>query len=553
MALALLLPVGDAPWFSFWREWAASIAVLLIVVSMLSAIRNHGLVLRAKQPVACVAVVLATLSALQYATGLLTYRSDALLTSLYLLTFALCVIVAGSLTGMRREQLADRLAASFMFAAFVSAPLAVLQWMGWLRLDLGMPVAGGRPVAHMEQANLLCSLEMLGALGAWRLAERRSLSTAAARLIIGPMLVAAALTQSRVAWLVAMALVGVAWWRRDLLSARQHKVLVATVGAVVLFEWLLPSVSGSFGLSSPALEERFSEGRRPAVWLLFTHATLEHPWLGWGALQNGSAQFAISNMRPALGYFFSSAHNVIIDLVVWFGIPAGLLAGLVLIWAIVRSIAQSATLAALLTAAAAMVLVLHSLVELPLHYAYFLFPLGLWLGSSATARPLDSPAKRSGSSGNAFILTVAVLGTWVLAVLAQDYIAIKDNRPILAVDKATLHLKLEAYGATPDVVLLDQLKAFHAFAALPLGDMPVLPAELDAAKEAMVRSPYAASLERYALLAGLNGRPEEARDTLIRVCKFEPQDQCAATVDAWLRWRQAWPRLPMWPIVDAAN
>lgn len=545
LAAALLLPVGDAPWYSFWREWTAFIAVTLVLLGALSRLRD------ASQPIRVptlslpgLALGLAAVCWLQFAAGLLPYHSDALLGSIYLAAFAVLALAASSLPDEEKERMADRLAVAMVAAAAISVPLAVGQWLGWLRLDMGMRVAGGRPVAHMEQANLLCTLLIQGALGLWRLAERGRIGRSATALLIGPILFAMILTQSRVAWLVGLGLVAFAWWRRDLVPASRWRLLCGAAITVVAGAFILPWLDQVAGLPGAALSERFSEGRRPAAWLLFVEAGLARPWAGWGVMQNGTAQYALADAHPSLGYVFSSAHNVVLDLVIWFGIPVGLLAGLSLIWVVSSRIRQASSAYGLVTAVSAAALVLHALVELPLHYAYFLLPLGLYLGLTAPrGRPAARGALLVSTEQKALISGCALLAALMLSLLGSEYIRITEFRPVFAMDKETRHPKLVANLPLPDVVLLDQLRAFHAFAALPL-ERGTSAIDLGKAQVAMRRAPYSASIEHYALLAGIDGRRTETIDALRRVCKFATAKQCERIGIAWEIWRERWPQLP---------
>ena len=544
LAAAFLLPVADAPWFSFWREWAAAIAALLVVLAAITRLRAARLPLRiAPASTVVVALGLALVCWLQFAVGLVPYHSDALLPSLYLAGFALCISVAGSMPAEEREKLADRLAAALLVAALVSVPLAVLQWIGWLRLDLGMRVAGGRPIAHMEQANLLCSLLIQGLFGAWRLAARGRIPAKLAMLMGALILATMVLTQSRVAWLVALAVLGVACWRRDVLALHKHRVALGVgLAALALGTVLLPLLDQQLGLLGAALSERVSEGRRPAAWALYIDAVTRQRWMGWGVLQNGVAQFEVAPSHPSLGYVFSSAHNVALDLMVWFGIPLGALAAAVLLRAVVRSLTRARDGAALASALAAAALTLHGMVELPLHYAYFLLPLGFWLGVTGS-EDSSGPALHVSSQGRALLPTLSIGTATLLSLLGSEYIRSTDVRPVFALDKATMQPVLEAEVGPPDVMLLDQLRAFHAFAALPLA-AGVGASELDAARIAMRRSPTSAAIKRYALLAALNGHEADAVDALRRVSKVESPGQFARSQYAWAVWRERWPNLP---------
>jgi O-antigen ligase len=549
LAVALLLPPGDAPWFSFWREWTAAAAILLMVLGAVNTLRDLGLPLQARAwSLPTCAAGLAAICWLQHAGGLLAFRADALVPSLYLVGFAVCIVATASLPSQQRAELADRIATAFLVAALVSAPLAILQWVGWLRLDMGIRVAGGRPVAHMEQANLLCSLAIQGVLAAWRLTERHRLDRRLGLALAVPLLLTIVLTQSRVAWLVGICLVGAVLWQRKLIPWRSSgRIVVAGVLGIAIGALLLPAIDSHFGIAGATLAERASEGRRPAIWGLFLDAVLARPWLGWGVLQNGAAQYAMSEGHSAAGWYFSSAHDIVLDLMVWFGVPVGLMAGVALLWAVARRVAGAPDAPSMITAAAAGALVLHALVELPLHYAYFLFPLGLLLGTGSP--PANSPSKwrlrvPAGAGG---VLPVLALGpALVLAQLASEYTRLSDVRPILDFDKTIGHSFVSARLPIPDVVLLDQLQAFHAFATVPMRP-GTSAAVLEASRLTMLRLPYGPVIERHALLAGINARTDQASEALRRLCRFEVPSACEESERAWSLWKEQWPQLPPWP------
>lgn len=544
LAIALLLPVGDAPWFSFWREWVAAIALLAIVVDACVTLRGRGLPLRIEaRSLPTLAVALAAVCWLQLACGRLFWISDALLPSLYLAGFAVAVAVAASLPEGERGALLDRLAAAFAAAALLSVPIAVAQWLGWSTLDLGMPVVDGRPVAHMEQANLLCSLEIQGALALWRLCERGRLGRRWGFLLALPLVFTIVLTQSRVAWMVCAALAVARLWRRDALR-RSADIACALAFAAVLGSLLLPAFDHSLGLAGASLGDRMSEGRRPAVWSLFADALCIHPWSGWGVLQNGAAQFALADSHPSLGWSFSSAHDLPLDLMVWFGIPLGLLAAAALAWAIVARLARAADAAAAVTAMAAVALGLHALVELPLQYSYFLLPLGLMLG--ATAPSASGAGWRRFAMVRGWIAAIAIPPALVLALLANDYRVVADAMPARAADPYADQFMLLAPRSLPDVLVLDERRAFNALAATPR--QPGLEAPvIETARAAMLRSPFPLAISRYALIAALNGRTADASDALTRICRFETAAACAMSQRTWWQWCNHWPQLPPWP------
>ena len=548
LAVALLMPVGDAPWHSFWREWMAAIAVLLMAMAALSTLRELNLPLRLRVvSLPAAAIALAAQCLAQRLGGQLHNLTDALLPAIYLLAFALCMMIAESLPRNDRDVLADRLAAAWVVAALLSAPLAVLQWTGTLRLDLGMRVDYGRPVAHMEQANLLGSLMIQGMVGLWRLCARGRLNVRLGTLLAAPMLISIVLTQSRTAWLVAACGLAVLVWRRDLVRWRPHGQWgTAACVALAIGSVALPAIDAMMAQPGLTLAQRSAAGTRPDAWLLFLDAVVTRPWLGWGVLQNGEAQYALALGHVSLLESFSSAHDIVIDLMVWFGAPVGVAAGLGLGWAVWRRVRRSEDVAALSTACAAAALWLHAMVEFPLHYLFFLLPFGLILGLTAPSGDADRRAWRISLRGPLRLPALSLAPAFLLALLAHEYLRVTDVRPVLAYEMTTRHVGWEAALPAPELFVLDRLADFHRFAALPqkagLGR-----ADLDAAHAAMLRQPFVPSIERFAVLDGLNGRPLEAQDALRRISMFCVPEVTAESQRAWKLWRARWPVLPPWP------
>jgi hypothetical protein len=549
LAAAFLFPPGDAPWVSFWREWVAAVAILLIVLGAVVRLRDQQRpVLVPLVSLPALALCLAVVPWLQWVVGIEFYRGDAILVSAYLVAFAVCIAVAQSMVPDDRALLADRLAAAMLFAALCSVPLAALQWAGMMTLDLGIKVVAGRPVAHMEQTNLLCTLLLQGLAGAWRLFERKRLGGRTVVALGIALLLTADLTQSRVAWLVLPATtVAFAWRRRSLaLPNRSAGILAGALVVVLIGGFAVPWIDAHLGLTGMALSDRLTGGRRPDAWWLFLDAVRLHPLAGWGPLQNGAAQFAMAPQHPALLWLFGSAHDVVLDLMVWFGAPIGLLAGAALVVAVLSRVGRAPDAAAFASALAALALLMHGLVELPLQYVYFLLPLGLLLGIQGLP---DSPAPRGlrlAMSARASVPTLALVPALLLAALAHDYVPLCDVRPFMDYDKPANHMLLGASADVPDVLLLDQLQAFQAFAARKA--LPGLsPDAVASLRKPMLRFPFAPSQEHYAHLVALNGEPAVAVDALQRSCLFMTVPQCAENRRAWAAWRSLGEPLPAWP------
>jgi len=146
--------------------------------------------------------------------------------------------------------------------------------------------------------------------------------------------------------------------------------------------------------------------------------------------------------------------------------------------------------------AAALGVLVHSMLEYPIEYAYFLLPTGLCLGAahglcptawSLTVRPAQL-------RGMALILSV------LTAVVAVDYLKAEQNHRLLRLES----VGIGAQSGAPELLVLDQLQAFLWFARNPARpDMPL--DERERMRLAALRWPFPPLLLRQALIAGLHG------------------------------------------------
>ncbi len=128
------------------------------------------------------------------------------------------------------------------------------------------------------------------------------------------------------------------------------------------------------------LEDRINGGfARIEMWKHMYYAIMQHPWFGYGWFQTTTAQLEGVLLFKNEGNH-SSAHNFMIDLVLWVGIPFAVLIigySLYLIKLVFLSIQGLPQLYLFMMVACILV---HAQLEYPLYYSYFLFPLGFFIG-----------------------------------------------------------------------------------------------------------------------------------------------------------------------------
>ena len=381
MACGPLVPNHYLPWSAFYSEAIAIVGVALLCVAAL--VRRVAI---AWPPVAVGALALSLVPLVQGLSGRIFFWGDAWMASAYLALFGLTITVGHELT--RDEPMSDRLTG--MLAVLVTASGLVSMLVAleqWLRLeDLGifavqMPPRG-RPFANLGQPNLLATWLMLATVSVLILFEARIIgrfATACAVVMFG---FGVAMTQSRTAWLEVAVLV--TWLlvvrRKAAFKMTRPGVLgVGAVFALLVLSW--PTISESVFLdASRSLKEQTEGGTRWSHWIWMVDAISRQPWAGYGWNQVSVAQTAVASSHPRVGELTEHSHNIVLDMLIWNGVPIGLLViGAFSWWLIARARACRDARIALLLGAIGIVLT-HGLLEFPLEYAYFLLPVGLMIG-----------------------------------------------------------------------------------------------------------------------------------------------------------------------------
>jgi len=526
-ALPWLLPLHAPPWPMFWSE--ALMAALLLPVAAWAVWRAGGRVRIDALTAGCAAVALLPL--LQAWAGRLLIPGEAPLASLYLGAFALTLLVARQAQEQAPGRLVDALFAGLAAAALASTGLALYQRLG---LDvLGLLVAPSperdRAVANIGQPNNLATLLLWGLVAVGWGVRRGSIGAAVAWCASAFLLVGVVLCQSRTAWLGLALLACVALFCRPL-AGPSRRARLAFVASLAL--WCLAVVAVASGWGGWAgegtvrtLDQQVAAGTRPTLWRMALTAIAAEPWAGWGWNQGVTVHVAYAERFP-IPEIMQFAHNVVLDLLLWNGVPLGLLilAGLgAWGWRQWRG-PQDAERALLLTALA--LFLLHASLELPHAYLYFLLPAAVMMGTLSAGRPsatlAHAPAALVGAA-------VAVHGV-ALAVAAIDYGRIQDDLEAFAFRSARIGRLV--VPAAPELRLLGALQA----ALVQMRTEPargMAPADLEAMRRTASRYPGHGLLLRYAEAAALNGRPDEARRALGVLCAVYSRTICARADVAW--------------------
>jgi Virulence factor membrane-bound polymerase, C-terminal/O-Antigen ligase/Protein glycosylation ligase len=297
----------------------------------------------------------------------------------------------------------------------------------------------GRAVGNLRQPNHLSSLLLWSAIAVVACLGMRRLSRAAAALLMALLVFAVVLTASRTG-LVGVALLAL-WGLADRRLAPYTRWLLVATPVLYAVCWLGMSAWANAATHTFGGQQRLAEpdlsASRFGIWANTLALIRAQPWAGVGF---GEFNFAWS-LTPFPGRpvaFFDHTHNLPLQLAVELGVPLAALVMGLLLWGLWQgwrraSRAEGDASTAGRCALAMLVLIgLHSLLEYPLWYSYFLLPaawawgfaLGVPGGAGAPVPPL---AVRAGSRAQPALALAGAL------VLLGGLVSVADYRRVAVI------------------------------------------------------------------------------------------------------------------------
>ena len=281
----------------------------------------------------------------------------------------------------------------------------------------------GRAVGNLRQPNHLSSVLLWAAIAAVALLELRRLPRAAGALAFAALIVGVVLTASRTG-LVSVGVLAL-WGLLDRRLSRPVRALLLAAPLLYALAWFgmaqwAEITRQSFG-GAARLAETDVSGSRFRIWANTLALVRAHPWagVGWGEF-NLAWTLTPFPGRPTA--FFDHTHNLPLQLAVELGLPLAALVLALLLGALALTVRRARRAAgdgaASRRAALMFVLMigLHSLLEYPLWYAYFLLPaawaFGFGLGADA------QPAEREGVR---MLFPAAALALALVSYAVWDY------------------------------------------------------------------------------------------------------------------------------------
>lgn len=508
--LGWLQPLHLLPWVSWHSEVPVFAGVLLVAgVALLTRWRAGTKSFGMPSGVWLLLALLA-LALLQAVTGMIHFVGDAVVLALYLGLCIVCWLLGYHVLSASDDPSHARwptvVAWTLLAAALISSVIAIVQVLDvWDNLSwINRMPQSRRPGANMGQPNHLGTLLLMGLASLIYLRESGSMRGGVAGLTIASLLMLAlAATESRTAviGLLLLCLWCLLGYYRAGLRMRPRLPIAASLVFLLLY-WSWPMLITSAEQMATAGQINTKPGMRLVVWPQLVDAVKLRPWLGWGLREVSEAQNAVVHAYES-SESYSYAHNLVLEAALGVGIPLTVLAGIAVAYWLYRRIRASKQLLAWYCLAAVLPVAVHSMLEFPFAYAYFLAPVMLLFGmldASIKANTVGSIGVRSAAAG---LLVMAVLAAWTVV----EYVSIEEDFRIARFEAMRVGCTPEEY-ARPRLVLLTQLAAL-------LEDARVSPTtgmasdRIDLLRAVALRYPWPATQNRYALALVLNGQEAE--------------------------------------------
>ena len=513
LAAAWLAPLHVLPWVSWHNEALATAAVLVGCAGALAMqYRAKGTAAIQVPTLAVLPLFIAAWAVLQWAFGRIVYGGSVLA----ILSYALLAVAAAAAghAAARSESASHRSSASPTLQLLATALLAVglLQvvvvfsqvftlWSGsdWVART-AYETRGGGNVAQPNHAAHVFLLAFAAAVYLRQAGRVRPVLAGAALVMLCAGL---ATTQSRSGMLALAALF--AWYvlRRAALPVRPSLPAAGAVAAlaVALFAAWPVVAMGYWHITGESVN--LTTSGRTAIWAQLVEAVWMRPWFGWGVGQVAQAQNAIAHAYPMI-YPSTYAHNLFLDLALWIGLPAALLAIAMMLRWLAPRVAAARSLDTCFCVALAIPLAVQAMTEFPYAYSYFLAPVFFALGM------LDAWVGRGVALRMPRHAAAGVLALWIggTAWATVEYVRIEEDFRVARFEALRVGKTPVAYEV-PEVTVLTQLGALlRATRVQPEPGMP--PEDIALLRDIAMLHPWGATNFRYATALALNGQLDEA-------------------------------------------
>ncbi|BDT73869.1 hypothetical protein os4_34220 [Comamonadaceae bacterium OS-4] len=458
-----LMPNHYLPWTTFHSDFVMSIAYGIPCLVFFFVCRQVQIQFNS---VHFIAIILFLACLASRILGWVPYWTQTVLPAIYLSGFLLVVCLGQILTEKYRDSISLVIFLPPLIASVISVGLQLAQWLHTPEYgitDIWISGSNGiRPSANMNQPNQLGTLLLWGMASIVWLRLKGDLGKVATSIALVYLGFGVGLTLSRTAifsFVVICLMFAIIKFK---VVRVKYLLIYALVGFSIYSAWNLHSIVPQWlGLNQFEYSEveglNRDNGLRLVIWKMFIEAGMSKVFFGFGPMMNLQAQFSQLANYPMLdNVLYTNAHNIFLEIWIWFGLPLAVVVVTVFIkwilslrWIFKKDLSEEQLFMFML-----LVVLVHANLELPLHHAYFLLPAGLLVGA-LIASDGHSPNRRVVLfSGQTLFLWSCVVFSTVLFI-AHEYLQIERQ---VTIYRFKSHNILNTPNPeAPSLILLDQL------------------------------------------------------------------------------------------------
>ncbi|NNH87462.1 O-antigen ligase family protein [Acinetobacter terrae] len=509
IALAWLIPIHYRPWVTYTGELFAFLSLFSLAAIYLKD--------KIKLPVLSLPLLLlATIPLIQYFSGELFFFDKALTSTLFVFGFWMSIVIGYNLSVEKidREDVFTGLSYVFLMAGTATGIIAICQWTN---LDAYLPGMVNmqnavRPYANFAQPNNMATFLLMSLLACLYLYEKKKVHTKWLIQAVFIMLMSLALSQSRTSWVACVCIIVYLVYQqfKGYISIKWY-YLTAWTALFISFIFLLPTIGGFLTQLADTQIKSVDIARRAtgdmsrlAIWQQMLHAIIDRPWFGYGWNQTSVAYTLVSDHFQG-PVWVRSAHNFILDFILWNGLIIGIpFLAYFGYWGyqLNKHVNSVESVIGILMIGAVLI---HSMLEFPQYYAYFLLPVGFIMG---LVQSQQSDIKTITLSPNYMRVGYAV-SLLLLILIVRDYSVMVpklnqsmryEQMPEKITNQDQIYL-LEEFDRRIEWIRMNPYSKVNA-------------EQLDDIKEMVLNYPTKYDLIKYAKVLDFNGYEQEAKHQL---------------------------------------
>jgi O-Antigen ligase/Virulence factor membrane-bound polymerase, C-terminal len=489
---------------------------------------------------------------LQYCLGVLPYSGQVWIGFAYVAGAAVALWLGTVWGAGKRAEIGDTIFLAIGIASIASVGINICQWLSLVEGEsmetwvmAGSPI---RAISNLAQPNQTSTLLVWGiAAQLWALARNKVREPVFLLATIW-LLFGIVLTQSRTGILELAALMFLLVWHRKTIGI-QRRLIVKLASCILTASVLMllwPSINAALGLGDgmDALK-RLAGEPRPTQWMMLLRGAALNPWLGYGWNQVVAAQLALEKTPAVLDHMlFAQSHNVFLDLIIWCGFPLGLLLGGALLIFSLKCISQRLNAQVLPFCVVFVAFSIHSMLEYPFQYAYFLFPAMLCLGVLHAGMAKGNHRSFERWTLVPLIVTYAVVGSAIIV----DAFRMEDSWRSVRLRISGIWIS-EEQARLPDLPMLSHMRQVFIAEKYELRT-PMPTQDVEWLKTVVNILPSSLNMMKLSAALAIQGRLDESRQWQEKICRLAPPSQCQTIGQRWKMLEMQFPALAKvpWPL-----